>query len=592
MSRSPSEAAEERESVRGGSRKGRLQAEDNSLAPTYDSDTETTLKKKMSRRPAKSRSPYTSYTCLHSKRTGFLRTFKSAESKRFESPLVKASKQYWRGSLKQGTWMSHSKSDIGIRTASSPLAGSTPEYLKEALGMKKPKHARSASRGYIPGTPDYKEKEDMYDEIIELKKTIQAQKCEADRMKTKLRRVEEDNTRKDRQMEQLLEPFKYSEFSWVRTEQKNDSSLMINGLKQKILRLEQQCKEKDNTINQLQADMKNTNMEEMTVALHTSYQEIRRLQNLLTRSKVVQRKASESPRQKMLSTAVFQLSERMKELQEQNERLKAEMDHALSSFLSSSQAKNYLARQRQKLFQLISDGEKEVEDGLQPSEASRALLLSPTASEEADGSVAKESDLSEASEALGKNVVVAGLRDRILVLQNQLAVKEAEIQQLKQKLRGLEENQEIPCRKAGIEVTQPPDQAPGSSSRLCSLSGVVGGEAGREEEEEERKTSALRPVQSASRAHVTQAPLEEQPLPPSSPGTEKESEEKVGWSLFKFSPLVFTSDSASASHRQRQASPSKLQHPGAESDDSDEIITVMSSFPRRTPHLPGSGGSV
>lgn len=24
--------------------------------------------------------------------------------------------------------------------------------------------------GYIPGTPDYKEKEDMYDEIIELKK--------------------------------------------------------------------------------------------------------------------------------------------------------------------------------------------------------------------------------------------------------------------------------------------------------------------------------------------------------------------------------------------------------------------------------------
>ncbi|KAG8145742.1 hypothetical protein E2320_012228 [Naja naja] len=234
MSRSPSETAEERES-----------AEDNSLALTYDSDTETTLKKKMSRRPAKSRSPYTSHTCLHSKRAGFLRTFKSAESKRFESPLVKASRQYWRGSLKQG---------------------------------------------YIPGTPDYKEKEDMYDEIIELKKTIQAQKCEADRMKTKLRRVEEDNTRKDKQIERLLEPFKYSEFSWVRTEQKNENSLMINGLKQKIVRLEQQCKEKDNTINQLQADMRNTDIEEMTIALRTSYQEIRRLQNLLTHSKVVQQK--------------------------------------------------------------------------------------------------------------------------------------------------------------------------------------------------------------------------------------------------------------------------------------------------------------
>ncbi|KAL7979288.1 hypothetical protein Chor_015312 [Crotalus horridus] len=234
MSRSPSQAAAERES-----------AEDNSPALTYDSDAETTLKKKMSRRPAKSRSPYTSHTCLHSKRSGFLRTLKSSESRHFESPLVKASRQYWRGSLKPG---------------------------------------------YIPGTPDYKEKEDMYDEIIELKKTIQAQKCEADRMKTKLRRVEEDNNRKDKHIEQLLDPFRSTEFSWLRTEQKSESSLMINGLKQKILRLEQQCKEKDNTINQLQADVKNTDLEEMTIALRTSYQEIRRLQNLLTHSKVVQRK--------------------------------------------------------------------------------------------------------------------------------------------------------------------------------------------------------------------------------------------------------------------------------------------------------------
>ncbi|XP_034263844.1 IQ domain-containing protein E isoform X2 [Pantherophis guttatus] len=561
MSRSPSEAAES--------------AEDNSLALTYDSDTEATLKKKMSRRPTKSRSLYTSHTCLHSKRTGFLRTFKSAEGKRFESPLVKASRQYWHGSLKQGPWMSHSKSDIGIRTAFSPLAGSTPEYLKEALGMKKPKHARSASRGYIPGTPDYKEKEDMYDEIIELKKTIQAQKCEADRMKTKLRRVEEDNNRKDRQIEQLLDPFKYSEFSWVRTEQKNESNSMINGLKQKILRLEQQCKEKDNAINQLQADVKNTDMEEMTIALRTSYQEIRRLQNLLTHSKVVQRKTAESPHQKMLSTAVFQLSERMKELQDQNERLKADMDHALSSFLSSSQAKSYLARQRQKLLQQISAGEKEMEDGLRPSEASRALLLSPTASGEVDHSVAKESDLPEMCEALGKTV--AGLRDHILVLQNQLAVKEAEIRQLKEKLRELEGNQKTTCRQAGIDVTQPPDQAPDSSSRLRPLPRVVGCKAGREEEEE-KTAAAVSLVRSAFRAHDTEATLEERPLPSYS-GREKAEEEKVGWSLFKFSPLLFTSDSATTSHHQRQASPSKLEHPGAESDDSDEIITVMSSFP-------------
>ncbi|XP_039216514.1 IQ domain-containing protein E isoform X3 [Crotalus tigris] len=572
MSRSPSEAAAERES-----------AEDNSPALTYDSDAETTLKKKMSRRPAKSRSPYTSHTCLHSKRSGFLRTLKSSESRHFESPLVKASRQYWRGSLKPGTWMSHSKSDIGIRTAFSPLPGSTPEYLKEALGMKKPKHARSASRGYIPGTPDYKEKEDMYDEIIELKKTIQAQKCEADRMKTKLRRVEEDNNRKDKHIEQLLDPFRYTEFSWLRTEQKSESSLMINGLKQKILRLEQQCKEKDNTINQLQADVKNTDLEEMTIALRTSYQEIRRLQNLLTHSKVVQRKASESRRQEVLSTAVFQLSERMKELQDQNERLKADMDHALSCFLSPSQAKNYVARQRQKLLQWISDEGKEMEEGLQPSETSRGLLLPPTASEEVDHSVAKESDLPEECEPLCKTAV--RLRDHILVLQNQLAVKEVEIQQLKEKLRELEGNQKTNCRQARIDVTQPPDQASDSSSGLCPLSRIGGGrKAGRgEEEEEEEKAAALRLIQPASGAHVTQASLEERRPLPSSPGREKAGEEKMGWSIFKYSPLVFTSDSATTSHDQRQASPSKREDHGAESDDSDEIITTTtttrSSFP-------------
>ncbi|KAM6423667.1 IQ domain-containing protein E isoform 2-T2 [Liasis olivaceus] len=555
MSQGPSEAAAEREP-----------AEDSFSALSYESDTETRLKKKMSRRPAKSpRSPYTSSTCLHSKRTGFLRSFKGAEI-----PLVKASRQHWRGSLKQGTWVSQSKSETGIGPALSPLPGSTPDYLKEALGMKKPKHARSASHGYIPGTPDYKEKEDMYDEIIELKKTIQAQKCEADRMKTKLRRLEEENNRKDKQIEQLLDPFRGSEFSWIRTEQKNESSSVINGLKQKILRLEQQCKEKDNTINQLQADVKNTDTEEMTIALQTCYEEIRCLQNLLTKSKAVQRKSSESQQQKVLSTAVFQLSKRMKELQDQNRKLKADLDHTLSRFLTCCQAKNSIDGRRQKLVQQISEGGKKMDDRLWPSEASTALLLPPPASEEVDRSVAKESDLPEVCEPLCK--IVEGLRDQRLILQNQLAVKEEEIQQLKENLRQVEENQETHRRQARIDVTQPPDQTPDSSSELCPLRRVVGCKAGEEEE-----GAAVRLIQSAFRAHITRAQLEKQPLL-SSLGREKANlaasrEEKASWSIFRCSPLVFTSNSATASHNQRQASPSELANQ-AESDDSDEIITA------------------
>lgn len=37
---------------------------------------------------------------------------------------------------------------------------------------------------------------------------IQSQKAESDKMKAKLRRLEEDNTKKDRQIEQLLDPAK------------------------------------------------------------------------------------------------------------------------------------------------------------------------------------------------------------------------------------------------------------------------------------------------------------------------------------------------------------------------------------------------
>ncbi|XP_015274163.1 PREDICTED: IQ domain-containing protein E [Gekko japonicus] len=145
-------------------------------------------------------------------------------------------------------WVGQAKSDINVGLTRSALSAGTPEYLKEALGMKKPKHARFAASGYIPGTPSYKEKEDMYDEILHLKKEIQAQKCEGDRMKTKFRRLEEENNRKDKQLEQLLDSSRGSEFVGLRTEPRSDSSWVINGLKQKILKLEQQCKEKDNTI--------------------------------------------------------------------------------------------------------------------------------------------------------------------------------------------------------------------------------------------------------------------------------------------------------------------------------------------------------
>ncbi|KAJ6656008.1 hypothetical protein lerEdw1_004593 [Lerista edwardsae] len=405
-------------------------AEDFLSAITYESDSETKLKKKTSHKPPKSpKSPYSSSTCLHPRKSGFLRSF--------DDPLLKASRQRWRGPLKQGAWVGQAKSNFGI-----DLPSNTPEYLKEALGMKKPKHARSASRGYIPGTPDYKEKEDMYDEIIELKKTIQAQKREADRMKTKLRRLEEDNNRKDKQIEQLLE-----------------SSKVINGLKQKILRLEQQCKEKDNCINKLQTDVKSTSVEEMKIALQSYYEEIQRLQTLLAESKTVQRKSpAESKEQKVLGAAILQLSRSIKDLQEENQNLKADLDQALASSPTSTKANYYAEKSRQRLVRRMSKLGKKMDENarVRPPETNTSPLLSSSASAQSDHPTARESAPPEEHAHLRR--VVKKLKGQMAVLQNQLAVKEEEIWKLTENVKELEEEQKASGRQAEVEATRPSDE--------------------------------------------------------------------------------------------------------------------------------------
>ncbi|NWW43194.1 IQCE protein, partial [Pedionomus torquatus] len=337
------------------------QGDDSMSGITCESDTEMKLKKKILHKPPKSpKSPYSSSAKLYPNKAAAWRSPQGTGSARLESTAVKNPRQMWLGSLRQGIRMSHSlKSDVDMGHMRTNISSSTPEYLKEALGMKKPKHSRS-SNGYIPGTPDYKEKEDMYDEIIELKKTIHTQKNEGDRMKTKLRRLEEENNRKDKQIEQLLDPSRGSELARALSEKKADNGWVVSGLKQKICKLEQQCKEKDNTINKFQADMKTTNLEEMRIAMETYYEEVHRLQLLLAKSEIMRKKYGRDTqkRLKTLNAAVLRLSRNIKELQNENRRLKEDLDHVLSSSPPSNKTKNYSEWSRQRLVRRISELEK------------------------------------------------------------------------------------------------------------------------------------------------------------------------------------------------------------------------------------------
>ncbi|NXA49400.1 IQCE protein, partial [Nothocercus julius] len=318
------------------------------------------LKKKIFHKPPKSpKSPYSSSTQLYPKKTAVWRSLQGAGSPYIESAALTNPRQMWLGTLKQG--MNHSlKSDVDIGHLRTNFSSSMPEYLKEALGMKKPKHSRSSSNGYIPGTPDYKEKEDMYDEIIELKKTIQAQRNEGDRMKTKLRRLEEENNRKDKQIEQLLDTSRGSELARVLSEKKADNGLVVSALKQKILKLEQQCKEKDDTINHFQADVKTTNLEEMRIAMETYYEEV----HLTRPSASLGRRSCHSEgrdtqkRLKALNAAVLRLSRNIKELQDENRSLKEDLDQVLSTYPASNKTKNYGEWSKQRLVRRISELEK------------------------------------------------------------------------------------------------------------------------------------------------------------------------------------------------------------------------------------------
>ncbi|XP_052438435.1 IQ domain-containing protein E isoform X1 [Carassius gibelio] len=344
-------------------------AED-SLCSSYVSDTEKKLrKKKVSARPPPSpRSPYLNSASFPLKRApvALWRTVKGTQLQNCKTPPAGTPKDVWLHLQNDGQG-TLSKSPKGVDysvTQTSISMTSTPEYLKEALGMKKPKYSRSASNGYVPGTPDYKEKEDMYDEIIDLKKTIQSQKSESDKMKAKLRRLEEENAKKDRQIEQLLNPTKDPEYARGLLDGKNDPRSIINGLKQRILRLEQQCKEKENALSRLQSDLKTTNMQEMKITVETYFEEVQRLTALLESTERSNKAESKNIRRqnKNLSAMVLKLTNTVQHLENENQELKKELTQEEMNMMESPvcRAKGYMDWSKQRLVRRILELEKRV----------------------------------------------------------------------------------------------------------------------------------------------------------------------------------------------------------------------------------------
>ncbi|XP_061212961.1 IQ domain-containing protein E isoform X2 [Neopsephotus bourkii] len=326
------------------------------------------------------------------------------------------------------------------------LQGTGSEYLESAA--VKNQRLRSLKQGYIPGNPNYKEKEDMYDEIIELKKTVQAQKIERHQMKTKLRRLEEVINRKDKQIEKLLDPFKASEMAQALSERVNNNGWVANGLKQKILKLQQLCKERYKTINEFQADLTSTNLQEMK-AMETCSEEVHRLQQLLEKSEATRKNTESRETQKhlkALNAAVLRLSRTIKNLQAENRRLKEDLDHVLCSSPPSSETENYSEWSKPRLVKRISELESKIsamENARVPSaDTCESEVFTPpcSTSEDLGHLVSQQVDYVEECHRL-QGLVKQLQRDK-RALRSFLLSKEVEIQNLTQKLGKLEPKEE------------------------------------------------------------------------------------------------------------------------------------------------------
>ncbi|KAF6081499.1 IQ motif containing E [Phyllostomus discolor] len=414
--------------------------DDSLSAITLDSDCETTTKRRSVYRPPPT-SPKSPYSC-QPRAVPSWRPLRTAASLPFSRRTTFTPQQLWPGSAKPGSAAQPPKPGLTLERPWAHPPGSAPDPLTEALRAKRSNLRRSASNGHVPGTPIYREKEDMYDEIIELKKSLHVQKGEADQLRTRLRRLEEENSRKDRQIEQLLGPARGPDFVWTPADKRPDTSWVVNGLRQRVLKLEQQCKDRDSTISKLQADMKTTNLEEMRVAMETYYEEIYRLQTLLARSETTGRKppAERKPslrRRRRLSSALLSLSRSVQELTEENQSLKEDLDRVLSSSPPAAAGrKGYAEWSKSRLLRRIAELEKTVSamEGPEP-QAAAAGPLGPRALS-AFSSSPQPLPGTEDSESL--RGAVSSLQGEREALQAQLQERDLEVRQLLQAKADLE----------------------------------------------------------------------------------------------------------------------------------------------------------
>uniref|UniRef100_A0A3P9M3G9 IQ motif containing E n=1 Tax=Oryzias latipes TaxID=8090 RepID=A0A3P9M3G9_ORYLA len=330
--------------------------------------------------------------------------------------------------------------------------GSLGETRGDTPGTAGPRHCTSLSNGfgYFLGGCDHRDKEDMHDEIIHLKKSLQALSSDKLQMKAKLRRLEEDIAKREKQIEELLDPIKGSEFTRSLVDKKREGSVVLNGLKQRILKLEQQCREKENALCKLQSELRTTNLEELKITAKTYSEEIQRLRMLLESAEKSRAESKCSQRQqKALNFTVHRLSEDLKQLQHENAALKEE----LNTDSPTPGIKGYREWSKQRILRRLLELEKRLEESRRHAHSAQS---SSQLDKEVQIPLTETQTFSMATEArvsvgtiTEECEAIAGLKECLnqserkrIDLEETLAIKEDELTQLKTKQEELQREAE------------------------------------------------------------------------------------------------------------------------------------------------------
>ncbi|XP_063722785.1 IQ domain-containing protein E-like [Symsagittifera roscoffensis] len=204
------------------------------------------------------------------------------------------------------------------------------KLLESHIGPTKPTKASFAPSSKDPG--------DMADEIVELKRRLAEIESVSSVNKGRMRRLEEDNSRKDKQIEKLLNPGGSSDDARRALAERGggDNSSVVNSLKNKNIKLELTLKEKENELRKLKEDVKTTRSEEMKICMEAFYQEIVRLRAAVHTGKKTtlgtdtsrqeREDFASSRKMKTLNANILRLSEANKDLEVENEKLKGELE--------------------------------------------------------------------------------------------------------------------------------------------------------------------------------------------------------------------------------------------------------------------------